>query len=139
MSDAYKTLLDILAAWNQTRSDLARQATERQDNWRFTTVQLRRKLQEHIAAIAAATIGLDVGAHAAGELETFRRALATLRTQLAMHQAQWPAVSIQPDDKEYKASTAVLRQANDAFDIAARQLVGKLPTLPRAGSSTDVT
>jgi len=139
MSDAYKTLLDILAAWNQTRSDLARLATERQDNWRFATVQSRRKLQEHIAAIAAATVGLDVGTHAADELEAFRRALAALRTQLAMHQAQWPAVAIRPDDKEYKASTAVLRQANDAFDIAARQLVGKLPTVPRTGSSTEAT
>jgi len=122
LSDAVAQLRGTVAEWNGTRFELARLATERDGDWRLRTVRLRRKLQDQIAQIALILTHLDVAPTMAGEIESFRRALSALRAQLAMHQASWPAVSIQPDDAEYRASVASLRGANETFAKAAEQL-----------------
>ena len=128
MNDAVTQLRETVAEWNATRFELARLATERDGDWRLRTVRLRRKLQDQIAQIALILTRLDVAPAMAGEIEALRRALSALRAQLAMHQANWPAVSLQPDDPEYRASVVSLRRANETLAKAAEQLFRHLPT-----------
>ncbi len=135
MSIARDTLRDTVAAWDLTRFEMARLATERGDDWRLATVRLRRKLQDQIALIAAAMAGLDARLTLAEEFETFRRALSAVRTQLAMHQAQWPVVSIEPENPDYKASAAALRHSNDALAQAAARFFQHMKSRPQADRS----
>lgn len=135
MSEAGDTLRDTVAAWDLTRFEMARLATERGDDWRLATVRLRRKLQDQIAVIGAAMGGVDASLTAAEEFETFRRALSAVRSQLAMHQAQWPVVSIEPENPDYKASAAALRRSNDALAQAAAIFFQRMKSRPHAGQS----
>ena len=135
MSIARDALRDTVAAWDLTRFEMARLATERGDDWRLATVRLRRKLQDQIALIAAAMAGLDARLTLAEEFETVRRALSTVRTQLAMHQAQWPVVSIEPENPDYKASAAALRHSNDALAQAAARFFQHMKSRPQSGQS----
>lgn len=135
MSEAGDTLRDTVAAWGLTRFEMARLATERGDDWRLATVRLRRKLQDQIGVIAAAMGGLDASLMAAAEFETLRRALSAVRSQLAMHQAQWPVVSIEPENADYKASAAALRRSNDALAQAAAQFLQHMKGRPQSGRS----
>ncbi len=135
MSIARDALRDTVAAWDLTRFEMARLATERGDDWRLATVRLRRKLQDQIALIAAAMASLDARLTLAEEFETFRRALSAVRTQLAMHQAQWPVVSIEPENPDYKASAAALRHSNDALAQAAARFFQHMKSRPQSGQS----
>jgi hypothetical protein len=46
-----------------------------------------------------------------------------MRSALALHQANWPAVSIDPSNPDYAQSTANVRAANRVFiDLARRVL-----------------
>lgn len=135
MSIARDTLRDTVAAWDLTRFEMARLATERGDDWRLATVRLRRKLQDQIALITTAMAGLDASLTSGEEFEAFRRALSTVRTQLAMHQAQWPVVSIEPENADYKASAAALRGCNDALAQAAAQFFQHMKSRLQSGQS----
>jgi hypothetical protein len=139
VSEAAEKLRDAVASWKETRSELARLSTQQLDDWRLKTVRLRRALQEQIGLIGAAMNELDTATQAFDEFVTLRRALSTVRSQLAMHQAQWPAVAIQPEDRQYKASAASLRQANDVFAEAAERLMRRLVIKPQPRQSKEPT
>lgn len=82
-------------------------------------VQLRRKLAEHIATVgtfADAALAKDDGAL----LAEFRTRLSKMRTEVALHQANWPAVSLDEAPAEYEKSAAGVGRARRAFMSWAR-------------------
>lgn len=130
MIEAADRLRRTLAQWNDTRVTLARLPHDPDGAWRLAIVQKRRALQQQIGAITAAMGDLGPAVSGLAEYEAFRSALSVVRTKIAMHQAEWPAVSIQPGNQSYILSVKGLRAANEMFARSAEQLLVRLTASP---------
>ncbi|WP_447725819.1 hypothetical protein [Sphingomonas koreensis] len=89
-------------------------------------VHLRREL-----AALIGTIGTTADAHPVLTadpqlLREFRRRLSSVRTAVALHQADWPAVSSARDDPQYRASAARVTRENLSFAGWVKQVLGNV-------------
>lgn len=94
-------------------------------------VQLRRELAEHIVAVgalASATLAQDDAAL----LAEFRTKLSKMRTEVALHQANWPAVSLDEAPAEYQNSALGVGRARKEFVSWARTAIGAKLTKGRS-------
>ena len=95
-------------------------------DWRRRLINLRRELQDSLVGMRAAVQACEADGCDAGSCREFASALSTMRSVLALHQAQWPAVSIEPSDRAYRQSTLDLRRAGSVFRETANGLIDKL-------------
>ncbi len=86
---------------------------ENQANWRHQHIDYRRDLQAQIGTISSLAATID--GLAPDDRSALGDALSRMRTALALHQADWPAVSIRPNDLLYRQSVQRVRIANEAF------------------------
>ncbi len=56
----------------------------------------------------------------------FAHALSAMRSAVALHQVEWPAVAIDVADPAYKESVGKLRAQGVAFTATARALIGRM-------------
>ena len=129
------SLDEIRAAANRLRS-LQRQASlavdRRDEEWQRALVSLRRDIASGITELSAATRKLSPPVEARRELAALDQGVSALRRALAMHQASWPAVSVDPRQPDFKASVAQVRGAYDDLFAFLDLLERKLATPPGA-------
>lgn len=104
----------------------------RDEEWQRALVSLRRDIATGIAELSAATRKLSPREEASRELAALDRSISALRRALAMHQASWPAILVDPRQPDFKASVALVRGAYDDLFACLDLLERKLATPPRA-------
>jgi seryl-tRNA(Sec) selenium transferase len=113
-------LEEALREFENTRAQIVRNSAESNPQWRQSLVNLRRTLQDSVAKMRAA---LSVYENDGGNKQycaAFAKALSSMRNAIAIHQAEWPAVSIEIENPEYNESVQRLRAtANDFYTLSA--------------------
>ena len=91
-------------------------AKEKPEGWKKEYVELRRLL--HLRMDVAADRGEAVFRTGAAQehAPAFREALRKLRHALALHQANWPVITISPENPEYRASMLDVMQAHQGLN-----------------------
>lgn len=114
MPDARSVLVevDLLEA---IQAELAGVASRTDDQRRLDLVDLRRKLADQIARTRPVAEPLFAAQGDAALLQGFRERFSAMRSAAALHQANWPAVSLGERVEEYRASALAVREANRAF------------------------
>jgi len=110
------SLDEIRAAANRLRGlqEKASAAVAAQGkDWQRELVTVRREIADGIAELSAATRAWSPPDEADYELAALTERVGAVRRALAMHQASWPAVSLNPLDPNFKASVAQVREAYD--------------------------
>jgi hypothetical protein len=97
----------------QQRASMA--TTAQADGWRHDVVETRREIAGAIGELAELTRGWVPPAEAEQAYAAFRKSVDEVRRALAMHQALWPAVSIDSDQSGFQASVGELRAAYQTF------------------------
>ena len=129
------SLNEVRAAANRLRGlqQQASLAVDRGDEeWQRALVSLRRDIATGIAELSAATRKLPPLEEVSRELAALDRGVSALRRALAMHQASWPAVSVDPRQPDFKASVAQVRGAYDDLFACLDLLERKLAMPPGA-------
>jgi hypothetical protein len=124
--------LDDLQAFREAVAELERVQAAMADvtnsggeNWKREFIDLRRQLQAQIGQVARAASACRGLATSDVLARDIQEALSRMRTAVALHQANWPAVSIDPADPGYIKSSASVRAANRAFIDLAQQVLGR--------------
>jgi hypothetical protein len=88
-------------------------------------IGLRRLLSAQMAIVRVAGEGVFSPADSAALATDYRARFSTLARALALHQADWPAVTINDGDSGYlKSANAVARQIHDFVDWTREALAG---------------
>jgi hypothetical protein len=95
-------------------------------DWRRTLINLRRQLQDSLVGMRAALRACEVAGADAALCRDFASALSEMRSALALHQAQWPAVAIDTADANYQRSLQDLLRSESGFRDTAHDLIEKL-------------
>jgi hypothetical protein len=94
----------------------------RADGWRHDVVQTRREIAMAIGDLVAMTRGWTPPTEAEPAHAAFRRSVDDVRRALAMHQALWPAVSIDSAQPAFQASVGELRGAYQTLFVRLDEL-----------------
>ena len=126
---------EIRAAANRLRG-LQQQASlavdRRDEEWQRALVSLRREIASGITDLSAATRKLSPPEEARPEITALDQHVSALRRALALHQASWPAVLVDPRQPDFKASVAKVRGAYDDLFACLDLLERKLAMPPGA-------
>jgi hypothetical protein len=116
--------LDALEKLNADIGDVAR----RNDDERLRElIALRRKLAEQIAVVGQLGDAIFVQRGDDTLLRTYRSGFSRMRSAVALHQANWPAVMLGERPDEYRASAVTARDASREFIEWARRTLDSLP------------
>lgn len=128
---AWRQLSASFEEFERLQSSFAQNSGQQDPNWRRNLIGLRRELQDSLIAIRAALQNLegDQG-HSAATLQ-LASALSSIRSAIALHQAEWPAVAIDTSDAGYRLAAKELRSATKAFRETARESIASLKTAPK--------
>jgi hypothetical protein len=91
--------------------------------WKKEFIEMRRQLQVQLTAVAAAADRcnqIKSNPEAASQL---REGWTKMRSALALHQANWPAVRIDRENPGYIDSVSKTRTTNWAFVELARKII----------------
>jgi hypothetical protein len=124
MQRSFKSELAQLA---EIQAAMAKAVTTGSGNWRRELVDLRRKLQTQITAVALAIDDCEIFKDNNEIKRNLRDSLSAMRSALALHQGDWPAVSIDPSDPAYVNSTAAVRAAIGP-SLSSRAMPWTVPT-----------
>ena len=123
---AWRELKASFGDFERTQSRIVANSTATDADWRRTLISLRTQLQENLVGMRTALRACEVAGADAAACGDFARALSDMRSVLALHQAQWPAVAIDTADAAYLRSVQDLRRAGSGFRDNARALIEKL-------------
>ena len=87
----------------------------RDDNRKQALVTARRRLAEEVGKIGPLIEQDEELAKAPDKQRELARIFSSMRSALAQHQADWPAVTIDDDPEAYRASSLRVRDKSDAF------------------------
>ena len=96
------------------------------EGWQRELVGIRREIAGGIAELSATARRWSLSDEAGHEHAALVKGVNAVRRTLAMHQALWPAVSLNPPDPDFKASVAQVREAYDALFILLDELEGRM-------------
>lgn len=122
---ARRHLRESVDAFERIQRAFASNSGQEDPNWRRKIIDLRRELQDSLVRVRTA---LEAAEQAEGRTPTFQAlasALSTLRSAIALHQAEWPAVAIDTGDPSYRQAVKQLRHVTDAFRTAARAAIAQ--------------
>ena len=94
--------------------------------WEREYLEMRRALQEQSTLLARTDEDLRLSDE---DRRNFREALGKMRSVTALHQAEWPVVSIVQQDPAYRDSIAGVAQAFQHFAMVTRGLLARQPRL----------
>ena len=111
--------LDRLAyAHDQLNSLSASEGAE----WKKDYLKWRRELQEQITSLCQADANLTLSDD---DKRLFRESFSKFRSVTALHQADWPVVSIDRQDPNYRHSADNVGQAYQNFMTVMRRLLDR--------------
>jgi hypothetical protein len=114
---------EALTAFEHAEAEMLRTMKRTDAAWQKDYIQLRRQLQAHLtAAGVAARRCPEINGNPA-VASRFDETLARLRSALAVHQTNWPAISIDLKDPVYRESVRKVRAASLAFTTLAREIL----------------
>ena len=120
--DELQAFRESVAELERVQAAMARVSNSGGENWKREFIELRRQLQAQIGLVARAAS--DCRRLTTSDVaRDIQESLSRMRTAVALHQANWPAVSIVPADPGYIESSASVRAANRAFIDLAQQLL----------------
>lgn len=102
---------------------MAEMSNRTDPEWKREFIEMRRQLQSQLVTVVAAA---DRCAQIKSNPESatkLREGWTKMRSTLALHQANWPAVRIDQDDPGYRDSVNKTRATNWAFVDLARQII----------------
>jgi hypothetical protein len=124
--------VDHLRALQQQASLAVDQADP---DWQRILVTIRRQISEGIAQLSAAARAWTPPDNLAVDYGQFVTKVGSVRQALAMHQAVWPAVSIDPRDGGFRSSVEQVRTAYDELFATLATLEMKLKAIRTKGTS----
>lgn len=125
---AWLTLKNHYAAFEAIQRDIVDNSASKKPAWKSQLIQLRRDLQNQLAQIREALKTCEAAGADAVSCRALASEISKLRSAIASHQADWPAVIIDVDSPAYKASLARLRDVSAGFHKAAVTLIDQLKT-----------
>jgi hypothetical protein len=108
-------LRSALRDYSRAANDVAAVGARQDEGRKRALVLSRRQLSEHVGILSTAIEKDEVLAKSPGEQQELNRLFATMRYALALHQADWPAVSIDDDPLAYRESSLRVREKSSAF------------------------
>lgn len=121
--DTAQRLRASLEAFESIQSDFARNSDQHDPAWRRHLVGLRKNLQDSLIAIRTALQAYEEkhGRSEAGD--ALAKGLSAMRSAIALHQAEWPAVAIDTESQAYRAAVRTLRAATREFHAVANRML----------------
>jgi len=110
-----RTVAREIDALEQVQAELANVASRDDDRRRHDLIDLRRKLSAQIARTGQVAETLIARSTDPALRQAYRSKFSRMRAAAAMHQADWPAVSLGERQNEYRASALKVREANQEF------------------------
>ena len=110
--------LRALDELEKIQADLGRISERTDDARRRDLVQLRRAASAQIALIGQ--LAEPLFADAPADHAEFRRLFSSMRSAVALHQAEWPAVRLDTGDEQFQRSSQNVRTANRTFVVWLR-------------------
>ncbi len=104
-----------LAELRRIMNDLHRVSRRADAERRHDLVRLRRQLSEQMPTISAAAEHCAPLIQHPELFREFRERFSAMRSAIALHQARWPAVSIDEGGEPYRQSAAAVRTRNADF------------------------
>lgn len=89
-------------------------------------VQKRRELSEQLGTVARLAETLITATSDAETVSAYRAHLSKLRSRMAMHQADWPAVKLGEETEAFRASARRMRETNREFISWMRAALDRL-------------
>jgi hypothetical protein len=121
-----KDLEDAIAHFEALRAMIIENNRSEGDDWRRILVELRRRLQNSVAEMRTSLDGHRAHGLDADLYAKFVKALSQLRSAIAQHQAEWPAVVIDAKNSKFLESAQSLRTACLNFKQQAAELLMKM-------------
>lgn len=121
--DSLQAFSDALAELERILTAMAETSKRTDETWKKEFIDMRRQLQLQLTAVASAAdecAQIKSNPEAAARL---REGWTKMRSALALHQANWPAVRIDREDRGYLDSVSKTRATNWAFVELARQII----------------
>jgi len=121
----FASLSRELDALEAVQVALASIAGRTDDARRHDLIRLRRELSLQIARVG--TVAEPIfGTAAPGLNQDYRNKFSRMRSAAALHQADWPAVRLGENVKQYQASALAVREANKLFVTWVRNALADL-------------
>jgi hypothetical protein len=121
--DSIRDFRNALADMEQILTDMGTMTGRTDSAWRLEYVELRRQLQLQIAVLGAAAQQYGEVSEQSGLAAELRKRLNGLRSALALHQANWPVVSIDAKNPGYAESSNNIHVAAVSFGKLARKFI----------------
>ena len=122
----WRALEAALNRFEAVRETIARTSGEGAGDWRKTLIGLRRELQDGAGEMRTLLSDYEANGGDKQVCADFARALSAMRSAVALHQVEWPAVAIDVTDLAYRDSVGKLRAQGVAFTATARALIGRM-------------
>ena len=121
--DSIRDFRSALAEMEQILTDMGTMTGRTDSAWRVEYVELRRQLQLQIAALGVAAQHYGEIDDHSGLVAELRKRLNGLRSALALHQANWPVISIDAKNPAYAESSNNIHIAAVSFGKLARKFI----------------
>ena len=123
-SDRITAALDRL---EQVQADLSTISARTDDRRRADLVNLRRQLSDAIAHVGEVANPVVTRRCDADDQRLYRAKFSAMRSATALHQANWPAVTLDDAPDQHRESARGVRVANHDFVAWMRALLLRLP------------
>lgn len=120
--------LDVLEG---IQGELIALSTRSDANRRFDLVKLRRRLSSQIGEVGSVTEAVLSAIADADTLQMYREKFSRVRSATAIHQASWPAVTLDERKDEYLESAMGVNACHREFIMWTRQKLTSLKSLDR--------
>ena len=114
---------DALSELERMLKAMAEMSKRTDATWKREFIEMRRRLQVQLSLVATTAQECDRIKGDPKALGQLRESMARMRSNLALHQANWPAVAIDPTNFDYTESVRKARETNWAFVELARQII----------------
>jgi hypothetical protein len=121
--DSLQILSDALAELEQILTRMAEMTKRTDANWKREFIEMRRQLQLQLLSVGTAADQCAEIKRNPDASAKLRAGWTKMRSTLALHQANWPAVRIDRENAEYLESTRKTRATNWEFVELARHII----------------
>lgn len=115
-----RELADALDRLEAIHAEIAAITARTDEGRKRELVEKRRALAMQLGTVAALADGAIMATRDAELVLAYRARLSNLRSKMAMHQADWPAVRLGEGGEAFRASARRMREANRDFIVWMR-------------------
>jgi len=110
-----RAIAQALDGLEALHAEIAAITARTDENRKRELVEKRRALSTQLGTVAALADGAIMATGDAELTLAYRSRLSNLRSKMAMHQADWPAVRLGEGGEAFRASARRMREANRDF------------------------